>query len=100
MILLLGILFRFAHLLALMDSDFPNLQKNFPASDMYGTIQWSKAIADGDLLSLNFERHFPEWMQTLGTQADWNRWWGHDKTLRQTPLYAYIFAAVTALFGL
>jgi len=69
----------------------------FQASDMYANVKWADSIREQGWLNPHPYHPYVNWMQPIGTQAEWIRWWGGDQIFQQSPLYAYFLAAMFAL---
>jgi 4-amino-4-deoxy-L-arabinose transferase-like glycosyltransferase len=69
---------------------FPDVFRN---SDMFATKAWARSILEQGWT--NPEPFHPEttWMKRIGTQAEWEAWWGGREIFQQSPLYAYLVAA-------
>ena len=69
----------------------------FQASDMYANVKWADSIREQGWLNPHPYHPYVNWMQSIGTQDEWVRWWGGDQIFQQSPLYAYFLAAMFAL---
>jgi 4-amino-4-deoxy-L-arabinose transferase-like glycosyltransferase len=72
---------------------FPHAFRN---SDMFATRVWAESILEQGWT--NPQPYHPEttWMQRIGTQSEWEAWWGGREIFQQSPLYAYLVAAFLA----
>ena len=64
---------------------------------MYANVKWADSIREQGWLNPHPYHPYVNWMQSIGTQDEWVRWWGGDQIFQQSPLYAYFLAAMFAL---
>lgn len=93
---LLGLAVRLAHLAAVAASTLPRWQEISPGTDFGFAWDWAQRIHGGDWLGNPPYHPYSRWMHSLGTQADWARWWGGAGIFQQAPLYSYLIAWVCA----
>lgn len=72
---------------------FPNMFRN---SDMFATRAWAQSILDQGWTNPDPFHPQMTWMKRIGTQSEWDAWWGGKQIFQQSPLYAYLVAAFLA----
>ncbi|MFT5770417.1 MAG: hypothetical protein ACI9H8_002405, partial [Lysobacterales bacterium] len=104
LIIALCAILRIIHFEAIAPLAFLDFPFYAPETDMFGYWQWSNAILEGDWLGRNTYHPQMGWMQALGDQATWHRWWGDSQIFQQEPVYPYMIAigrmAGLSIFGL
>jgi 4-amino-4-deoxy-L-arabinose transferase-like glycosyltransferase len=99
-ILALAIAVRLGHLLAIAAS--PLLVYHEAAgehSDMHVFDEWAHRIVAGDILGRTVYHPLFEWQTAFAPEANWNAWFGERPVFYKAPFYAYLRAALVALFG-
>lgn len=66
----------------------------FKSSDMHANLLWAKSIREQGWINPNPHHPYAEWMQRIGTTEEWHQWWGGAQIYQQSPLYAYLLAAM------
>ncbi|MFT5138396.1 MAG: hypothetical protein ACI9CB_000020 [Rhodothermales bacterium] len=104
LIIALCAILRIIHFEAIAPLAFLDFPFYATETDMFGYWQWSNAILEGDWLGRNTYHPQMGWMQALGDQATWHRWWGDSQIFQQEPVYPYMIAigrmAGLSIFGL
>jgi hypothetical protein len=91
----LAVAVRAVHLIAVAHSAIPAWQDHIHQTDFYATWKWATEIRAGNWLGQPPFHPYTAWMQALGTQEEWERWWGGAQTFQQAPLYAYLVALIS-----
>ena len=93
------VIVRVAHLLAVHDIPVFSAHRIWPQSDMYIFDQWAQRIVGGDLLGRTTYHPILDWMSRTVPPETWARWFGDAPVYFKAPLYAYLVALLRALFG-
>ncbi|MEM8739455.1 MAG: hypothetical protein AAGG38_13410, partial [Planctomycetota bacterium] len=63
-------------------------------TDMAFYWEWSGQILAGDWLGRDTPHPSFTWMEEMGDEATWHRWWGGAKIFQSEPFYPYAIAGL------
>lgn len=93
-IVALGVLLRFAHLLAVAPTPILSYHHTFRESDMYMFDQWARRIANGDVLGREVYHPVVSWQLDAAPLPKWTAWYGESPVFYKAPLYPYLIAGL------
>ncbi|MED5329715.1 MAG: glycosyltransferase family 39 protein [Planctomycetota bacterium] len=70
-----------------------------PQTDNFVFSEWARIIADGDVLCREQPHAYHLWTEKVAPEGRWLEWYGGTQTYHQSPLYAYMVAAVYYFTG-
>ena len=91
-ILAVGLAIRLLYFNSIAGSAFIDFPLFAERTDLHSFWAWSGEILGGNWLGQPAWHPMHEWMLTVGSPADWHRWWGGAGTFQQEPLYPYLLA--------
>jgi len=82
------------HLSYCQNSVLPFLDKAFTDSDMNANLHWAAGIKTQGWLNPIPYHPYTAWMHEVAPYGRWVQWWGGEQIFQQSPLYAYLLAAL------
>ncbi len=97
--LVIAIAVRLAHLVTVYSTPAFSFHHTWTVTDMYKFQQWAERIVAGDVLGRQPFNPFLDYLLQRRPTEQWKQWLGDSPVFYKAPLYAYVVALLSWLFG-